>query len=82
MAPSTHGMHVVKCIFPTDIEQDFKARLVELMPIILSPLNLVPKEINGQDITASDLLEYFKVRSACAVYYDETVKIDFPVSLA
>ncbi|GAU98315.1 hypothetical protein RvY_09478 [Ramazzottius varieornatus] len=55
----------------SDIEQDFKARLVELMPIILSPLNLVPKEINGQDITASDLLEYFK--AYIKIYQGETL---------
>ena len=46
--------------FP-DIEPEFKARLVELMPVLLSPSKLVPKEINGRDLTAGELLEYFKV---------------------
>lgn len=44
-----------------DIEKDFKAQLQILVPLILAPENLVPKEINGQKITARELLEYFKV---------------------
>ncbi|OQV18091.1 Atlastin [Hypsibius exemplaris] len=44
----------------SDIEPEFKARLVELMPFVLAPSKLVPKEINGRDLTAGELLEYFK----------------------
>lgn len=43
-----------------DIDSDFKAELVELVPLLLSPENLVEKEIGGQKVTCRDLLHYFK----------------------
>lgn len=43
-----------------DIEFDFKKQLQVLVPLLLSSENLVLKEINGQKITARELLEYFK----------------------
>uniref|UniRef100_A0A8C6TLG6 Atlastin GTPase 2 n=1 Tax=Neogobius melanostomus TaxID=47308 RepID=A0A8C6TLG6_9GOBI len=43
-----------------DIDEDFQARLVELVPLLLSPENLVVKEIGGQKVTCRDLLHYFK----------------------
>lgn len=43
-----------------DIDEDFKAELVSLIPALLSPENLVEKEIGGQKITCRDLLHYFK----------------------
>ncbi|XP_041353452.1 atlastin-2-like [Gigantopelta aegis] len=43
-----------------DIEDDFKDQLKILVPLLLSRSNLIPKEINGTQITCSDLVEYFK----------------------
>jgi len=47
--------------FLKDIEPDFKIQLLELVPLLLSPENLVVKEIHGRDITGKELVEYFKV---------------------
>lgn len=44
----------------SDIESDFKSQLRVLIPALLQPQNLVPKEINGRCITAMELVEYFK----------------------
>ncbi|XP_039248263.2 atlastin-2-like [Styela clava] len=43
-----------------DIDSDFKTNLKELVPLLLSPENLVVKEINGSKVTCKDLVEYFK----------------------
>uniref|UniRef100_A0A7N8WKM1 Atlastin-2-like n=1 Tax=Mastacembelus armatus TaxID=205130 RepID=A0A7N8WKM1_9TELE len=43
-----------------DIDEDFKKELVTLIPTLLSPENLVEKEIGGVKITCRDLLHYFK----------------------
>ncbi|XP_070835507.1 atlastin-2-like isoform X1 [Chaetodon trifascialis] len=43
-----------------DIDEDFKKELVSLVPTLLSPENLVEKEIGGVKITCRDLLHYFK----------------------
>ncbi|MCI4376459.1 hypothetical protein PGIGA_G00188730 [Pangasianodon gigas] len=43
-----------------DIDDDFKEELQNLVPLLLSPENLVEKEINGAKVTCRDLLEYFK----------------------
>uniref|UniRef100_UPI0037E90873 atlastin-2-like isoform X2 n=1 Tax=Semicossyphus pulcher TaxID=241346 RepID=UPI0037E90873 len=43
-----------------DIDEDFKNELVNLVPTLLSPENLVEKEIGGVKITCRDLLQYFK----------------------
>ncbi|KAE8299969.1 Atlastin-2 [Larimichthys crocea] len=43
-----------------DIDEDFKKELVNLVPTLLSPENLVEKEIGGVKITCRDLLQYFK----------------------
>ncbi|XP_061582192.1 atlastin-2-like isoform X2 [Cololabis saira] len=44
----------------SDIDEEFKKELVNLVPILLSPENLVEKEIGGVKITCRDLLQYFK----------------------
>ncbi|XP_034043449.1 atlastin-2-like [Thalassophryne amazonica] len=43
-----------------DIDEDFKKELANLIPALLSPENLVEKEIGGVKITCKDLLHYFK----------------------
>ncbi|XP_034535359.1 atlastin-2-like isoform X2 [Notolabrus celidotus] len=43
-----------------DIDEEFKKELVDLVPTLLSPENLVEKEIGGVKITCRDLLQYFK----------------------
>lgn len=45
----------------SDIDEDFKKQLVNLVPTLLSPENLVEKEIGGVKITCRELLHYFKV---------------------
>ncbi|XP_026332846.1 atlastin [Hyposmocoma kahamanoa] len=44
----------------SDIESEFKRSLQQLVPMVLSPHNLVPKLINGQKVKAKDLVQYFK----------------------
>ena len=53
-------------IFYLDIEPDFKEQLKNLIPLLLSPENLVPKEIGGNKIKAKELLHYFQ--SYMAIY--------------
>ncbi|XP_068088400.1 atlastin-2 isoform X1 [Hyperolius riggenbachi] len=43
-----------------DIDDEFKKGLQSLVPLLLSPENLVEKEIGGNKVTCRDLLEYFK----------------------
>lgn len=43
-----------------DITQEFKQSLLDLIPLVLEPENLIVKEINGQKVKARDLLQYFK----------------------
>ncbi|XP_056590679.1 atlastin-2 isoform X3 [Triplophysa dalaica] len=43
-----------------DIDDEFKRELVNLVPLLLSPENLVEKEIGGSKVTCRDLLQYFK----------------------
>ncbi|KAF5271746.1 hypothetical protein FQA39_LY08069 [Lamprigera yunnana] len=43
-----------------DIDIEFKKNLQSLVPMLLSPENLVLKRINGQNVKARDLLQYFK----------------------
>ena len=51
-----------------DIESDFKAQLKSLIPEIFRADNEnFVKEINGQQITATQLFEYFKVSSEPAL---------------
>lgn len=47
--------------FFVDIELDFKTELRFLVPHLLSPKHVVVKEINGQEVTCQELVEYFKV---------------------
>lgn len=49
-----------------DIEPDFKEQLKILIPLLLSPENLVPKEIGGNKVKAKELLHYFQ--SYMAIY--------------
>lgn len=46
---------------PTDIDDEFKKELINLVPLLLAPENLVEKEINGSKVTCRDLVQYFKV---------------------
>ncbi|XP_059842373.1 atlastin-2 isoform X5 [Hypanus sabinus] len=43
-----------------DIDDDFKKELRNVVPFLLSPENLVEKEIGGSKVTCRDLVEYFK----------------------
>uniref|UniRef100_A0A8C4R528 Atlastin GTPase 2 n=1 Tax=Eptatretus burgeri TaxID=7764 RepID=A0A8C4R528_EPTBU len=43
-----------------DIDRKFKKHLLEVVPLLLEPKNLVVKEINGTHITCRALVEYFK----------------------
>uniref|UniRef100_A0A672GCD9 Atlastin-2-like n=1 Tax=Salarias fasciatus TaxID=181472 RepID=A0A672GCD9_SALFA len=43
-----------------DINEEFKKELENLIPTLLSPENLVEKEIGGSKVTCRDLLHYFK----------------------
>ncbi|CAD5123328.1 DgyrCDS11685 [Dimorphilus gyrociliatus] len=43
-----------------DIEKEFKDALKKFIPMVLSAENLVVKKIQGEAITAKQLLEYFK----------------------
>ncbi|KAL7833398.1 hypothetical protein AOLI_G00283580 [Acnodon oligacanthus] len=43
-----------------DIDDEFKKELVNLIPLLLAPENLVEKEIGGSKVTCRDLLQYFK----------------------
>lgn len=49
------------CLCLADIDGEFKAGLVKLVPLLLAPERLVEKEIGGNKVTCRDLLEYFKV---------------------
>lgn len=57
----TKGSMCEVCVCAVDIDEDFKKELVNLVPTLLSPENLVEKEIGGVKITCRDLLHYFKV---------------------
>lgn len=46
-----------------DIEPDFRKELQELVPLLLSPENLIVKEIHGSKITGKELVHYFQVKS-------------------
>ncbi|XP_026077790.1 atlastin-2-like isoform X1 [Carassius auratus] len=43
-----------------DIDGEFKRELVNLVPLLLAPENLVEKEISGSKVTCGDLLQYFR----------------------
>ncbi|KAK5647670.1 hypothetical protein RI129_002562 [Pyrocoelia pectoralis] len=43
-----------------DIDNEFKKNLQILVPMLLSPENLVLKRINGQNVKCRDLVQYFK----------------------
>uniref|UniRef100_A0A1A9ZZN1 GB1/RHD3-type G domain-containing protein n=1 Tax=Glossina pallidipes TaxID=7398 RepID=A0A1A9ZZN1_GLOPL len=49
-----------------DIRTEFKQNLRSLVPMLLSPENLVIKKINGQKVRAKDLIQYFQ--SYVAIY--------------
>ncbi|CAI6343620.1 unnamed protein product [Macrosiphum euphorbiae] len=44
----------------SDIEPEFKKNLITLIPMLLSPNQLILKEIGGQKIKAKELVHYFK----------------------
>ena len=44
----------------SNIRQEFKVSLLELVPSIFGSTNLTPKTINGQRIKTRDLFDYFK----------------------
>ena len=43
------------------IDEEFKEQLAEIIPHLLAPQNLIVKENNGNKVTGTDLLAYFKV---------------------
>lgn len=43
-----------------DITPEFKESLMDLIPLVMAPENLIVKEINGQKVKARDLVQYFK----------------------
>uniref|UniRef100_A0A3Q3ENT5 Atlastin GTPase 2 n=1 Tax=Kryptolebias marmoratus TaxID=37003 RepID=A0A3Q3ENT5_KRYMA len=43
-----------------DIQDDFKTKLAELIPLLLAPDRLVEKEIAGKKVTCGELVEYFR----------------------
>ncbi|XP_063824527.1 atlastin-like isoform X2 [Ostrinia nubilalis] len=43
-----------------DLRTEFKACLLEFVPLVLAPNRLVPKRINGQTLTAQEFVVYFK----------------------
>ncbi|KAL7021389.1 hypothetical protein ACKWTF_011856 [Chironomus riparius] len=43
-----------------DITPEFKQSLIDLIPLVMAPENLIVKEINGQKVKARDLVQYFK----------------------
>ncbi|GFQ87092.1 atlastin-2 [Trichonephila clavata] len=45
----------------SDIRDEFKQHLQDFIQLLLSPSNVIPKQIGGRDITAKDLINYFKV---------------------
>lgn len=44
----------------SDLRPEFKKTLLELIPLILAPENLLPKQIDGETIKARDLYHFFK----------------------
>ncbi|XP_015926746.1 atlastin-2 [Parasteatoda tepidariorum] len=42
------------------IRSEFKESLQDLVSLLLSPSNLLPKQIAGRDVTCKDLINYFK----------------------
>ncbi|CAG0883977.1 unnamed protein product [Darwinula stevensoni] len=44
----------------TDIDEEFQRQLKELVPMLLSPKNMILKEIGGRKIKCKELLHYFK----------------------
>ena len=52
-------LSLISC--PSDIDEEFKRELRNLVPLLLAPENLVEKEISGSKVTCRDLVEYFKV---------------------
>uniref|UniRef100_A0A0K8TP26 Putative conserved plasma membrane protein n=1 Tax=Tabanus bromius TaxID=304241 RepID=A0A0K8TP26_TABBR len=49
-----------------DITDEFKSSVRDFVPMLLSPENLIIKQINGQKVRARDLIQYFK--SYMAIY--------------
>ncbi|XP_026325487.1 uncharacterized protein LOC113234392 [Hyposmocoma kahamanoa] len=44
----------------SDLSEEFKEQLLQLIPLILAPENLLPKQINGETVKARDLYHFFK----------------------
>lgn len=45
----------------SDMDEDFVASVKLLVPYVLSRDKMVPKRINGRDVTGKDMLKYVKV---------------------
>ncbi|XP_011177697.1 atlastin [Zeugodacus cucurbitae] len=55
-----------------DLQDDFKKHLLDLIPLILAPENLIIKEINGEKLKVAHLLEYIQL------YFESFNSKDFP----
>ena len=54
-------IHVIAGVYYLiDIDEEFQKQLKELVPMLLSPKNLILKEIGGRKIKCKELLNYFK----------------------
>lgn len=51
---------ILELVTFADLDPEFKMCLLDLIPSIFSPSNLIPKVINGEKVKARDLLTYFK----------------------
>lgn len=56
---------------PKDIADEFKDQLLDLIPFLLDPEQLLEKEINGSKVSCRGLLEYF--RAYIKIFQGETL---------
>lgn len=61
--PQFRFLFLIYCYLLSDVGPEFRDQLKILIPKLLHPDRLVEKEINGNKVTCSGLLEFFKVRS-------------------
>lgn len=66
--PELRFLFLIYCYLLSDVGPEFRDQLKILIPKLLHPDRLVEKEINGNKVTCSGLLEFFKVRSQSDIY--------------